>query len=490
MRASTFGILGSIGLSLCVAAGDVGCAVKSSSHVLGGGSSEAASPVKPILDSVPATALTTQRYGIASWKVFLGRSQMVYEGYDANGKPVSGYQMAWFKAASGATSHLRVMPLDGSGSAMRLYGATTSGTFSSTQKQFFLHVAYDFQEYMASKGVVTGASAKVGVQPVKDFVVHEPGGGVAYEPAQRAFGVAPGLAPTGVERSGLAPTLGHAPVPFGPASGFGVREDWSWIGVGSFVLAGAAGVAAAASLPVTAAVIGVAAAGAGIYAYVTENPNTPAEAPVCQVSPTQTGDLQSTQTGENPSQQTFDQQWNQDMDSLNANQSCPSCSNGSGDLDVNPQNGDVQNGSDPNDPGGAQTQNGGATGDQNDPGASGDQGTPTQGSSSGSSSGGGDGAQDQATQDQGTQDQGTQDQGTQDQGSQDQGQDQAAQDQGQDQGQDQASQDQGSQDASQDQGQDALHPLHHRRRHHRHHHHTPKTAWGRVYAFFASQPQP
>ena len=437
MRGSTIGAFISMGIGLCVVAGDVGCAARTSSHgFAGGGSATATAAAKPILDNVPASELTAQHYGIKTWKVFVGKSQMVYEGYDVNGKPIEGCQVAWFKPAQNTPAHLRVMVLDGTAASLRLFGPTTTGHFSGSQAQFLMHIGYDFQQVMANPGSLTGSSA----------------------------------------------------------NGIPIHEDWTWVGVGSYVAAGAAAVAAVAGAPITAGVLGVAAAGMGLYSYVTENPNP--STPPSQVSDVtadpESGQLTETPTQDSPSSQTFDQQWNQDMDSLDQTQTCPSCTDPSGDLNVNPQNGDVSSGSpdDPSNPGSSSGASGSSTSDGSDPGASDQNGTPTPssgGPSTGSSSGGtgddgsGDASQDQGTQDQGTQDQGTQDQGTQDQAAQDQGtQDQSSQDQ--------ASQDQGSQDASQDEGEDALRVRHHHRRHHHHRHH-PKTAWGRIYNWLQTQYQ-
>ena len=104
------------GLGLSVATGDVGCAQRT--HATG--FEAQAQTVKPILDEVPASSFTTQRYGIASWKVFMGRSQIVYEAYDKNGAAVEGCQFAWFKATATSPAHLRIMMLDGTGAAMRV----------------------------------------------------------------------------------------------------------------------------------------------------------------------------------------------------------------------------------------------------------------------------------------------------------------------------------------------------------------------------------
>ncbi len=374
MRRSTFGVIASIGLGLCVATGDVGCATKT--HDPGFGVQTATA--KPILDEVPASALTSQAYGIASWKVFMGRSQLVYEAYDRTGAAVQGCQFAWFKASTSTPAHLRIMMLDGSGAAMRVSaGPTLTGSFSASQTQFLLHAGYDFQELLASQG-----------------------------------------------------TLAPASVP-GAATG-AVRLDWTWVGVGSYVAAGAGtvilGGVALATLPVTAGALvvggvvagtalGVAAAGMGLYSYVTENPNTPATpAPACQVDSSQDGQLSASDTTDpSMSGQTFDQQWNQDMDALNSTQTCPSCSDPSSDLNVNPQNGDVSPDSSTGDPGAASGGDGNGdspTSDSTDTGGGG--GDPSGSSSgsgddgTGSSSGGtgGDGTQDDS-QDQGsTQDQG------------------------------------------------------------------------------------
>jgi hypothetical protein len=456
MRGSITGVIASIGLGLFIATGDVACTQKTETAAFTG----QATGAKPVLDEVPASSFTTQRFGVASWKVFMGRSQIVYEAYDQTGAPVQGAQFAWFKATPTVPAHLRIMMLDGTGAALRLSsGPTMTGSLSANQSQFLLHAGYDFQQLVASQGTLAPASAG---QPPHSNVIIRPHGGEGLE------------------------VIANGPV----------HMDWTWMGVGSYVAGGAAAVvlggaalAAGVTFGVGVAVVGgtalaVASAGMGLYSYVTENPNTPATppAPVSQVTPdSQTGQMTATTPQDSTmSSQTFDQQWNQDMDALNSTQNCPSCSNPSSDLDVNSQNGDVQSGnpSDPNAPGGGAAGasgdgTGGSASDTTDPGAAAAMGGSGGSSSGGSSGGDGTGAtQDQASQDQASQDQASQDQASQDQASQDQAsQDQASQDQA---SQDQASQDQASQDqASQDSS--AI-----RRRHHRHHHHR-QTVWRLLY---------
>ncbi len=388
MRASAVGIISTIGLGLCAAAGDVGCAVKTTPQGFGSSGASAAktSEATPILDNVPATSITTQDYGIASWKMFVGRSQVVFAGYDGQGHAVEGAQVAWFKAVQSAPAHVRVMVLDGSNAAMRVYKSGYGGSFSNAQSQFLMHIGYDFQQFKASGFKQLNVPGTV----VRSLPTTDWGFGQRRMEPVRFGGLPLNTAPS---------DLGNLPV----------DVEWTWTGVAGYGLGIAAGVAGGVAVVATggsALVVGAGLASAGLwvgaeavglYSYITENPNNPPappDAPASQVSQDpQTGQLSAT-TPESVPEMTFDQKWDDDMQQLSQNNSCPSCANQNGDLDVNGQNGDVSSGN-PNDPGaqqggaGANGENGGSTSGSSDQGAAGQPQTPTD-PGSGSSGGSGD----------------------------------------------------------------------------------------------------
>jgi hypothetical protein len=90
MRLSTLAVIGSIGLGLCIAAGDVGCTNKTEPSA-----GFTTQMPKPVAEGIPASKATTQAYGIVSWKAFLGRGQIVFTGYNKGGSAVTGYELAW-----------------------------------------------------------------------------------------------------------------------------------------------------------------------------------------------------------------------------------------------------------------------------------------------------------------------------------------------------------------------------------------------------------
>ena len=155
MRRWKLGVaVASLALGLGIAGADVGCAPH---HEAAGFSQPAA-----ILPTVPATAWTTKKYGIVNWRMFMGRSQIVVTGYDADENAVGGYQVAWFKETPTAPAHLRVMMLDGTNEAVRMWAGTTTidGQLSDNHQQFAMYAAYDFQQAQGASGALAGLSSQ------------------------------------------------------------------------------------------------------------------------------------------------------------------------------------------------------------------------------------------------------------------------------------------------------------------------------------------
>jgi hypothetical protein len=164
MRRSTLGFIGSVGLALCAASGDVAC---SSPGAGGFGSPAASSPAA--LDAFPASAPMTQAYGIVAWRFFAGLHQFVLTGYDGTGRALRGCQLASFKAVPSAPAHLRLLMLDGSGAVSRAApGSAPSSTISARQWEMVGYAMGDVERALATTGpsgasvsLTTGAGLRV-----------------------------------------------------------------------------------------------------------------------------------------------------------------------------------------------------------------------------------------------------------------------------------------------------------------------------------------
>jgi hypothetical protein len=134
-----------------VTAAASGCATGSSPH--GFGSSPATTTATP-LGAYAASTSMQQKYGIAEWRSFVGRKQIVVTGYRADGTAARGVQLAWFPKTSGSVGHTRLMMLDGSGAVLRrMVGGGESGHLSGAQIELLQTMRYDL-----SKGPMPASS--------------------------------------------------------------------------------------------------------------------------------------------------------------------------------------------------------------------------------------------------------------------------------------------------------------------------------------------
>jgi hypothetical protein len=163
MKRSTLGFIGSVGLALGVATGDVACGLP----LAGKGSPVASSPAA--LDAFPASAPMTQAYGIVAWRFFAGLHQFVLTGYDGTGRALRGCQLAAFKAVPGAPAHLRLLMLDGSGAVSRVApGSAPQSTIAASQWEMVGYAMGDVERALAatgpsttSLGLTTGSGLRV-----------------------------------------------------------------------------------------------------------------------------------------------------------------------------------------------------------------------------------------------------------------------------------------------------------------------------------------
>jgi hypothetical protein len=157
-----------VGLGVVAAAavtgGTVGCGSRAKTAPF------SASPAKGAalpLGIYPASPRMEQLYGIVEWRSFIGRAQVVITGYRADGSPARGMQIAWFRSATGAPGHVRMMMLDGSGSTLRRdVNGKKTGSISALQLQLVHSIEYDLQRAMlpaTSDGVKGAAFGGAGV---------------------------------------------------------------------------------------------------------------------------------------------------------------------------------------------------------------------------------------------------------------------------------------------------------------------------------------
>ena len=164
-------------ITLCVAmAVSFGC----SSHRWGFETSASA------LGTYPATSSMTNKYGIVEWRIFLGRTQIVYTGYRADGTPSRGVSVAWYKATSSMPAHTKVSMLDGTGAALRrMVGGGMTGHLSADQKLFVETLKYDVTR--ATQGTAGTQSFGSGGFHTMDFTTQSsgsPNGGPDCQAAQ------------------------------------------------------------------------------------------------------------------------------------------------------------------------------------------------------------------------------------------------------------------------------------------------------------------
>ncbi len=146
MHSCKLTILGAAFVSVMMAAG---CARPNNAFT-----GKSASP----LGVYPASQSMTQKYGIVEWRAFFGKTQLVVTGYKADGSPVRGVQLAWFKATQQMPGHTRVMMLDGTNATLRrLVGGAKTGQLSKDQLLFIETIRYDLMRSKTS-ATVKGSS--------------------------------------------------------------------------------------------------------------------------------------------------------------------------------------------------------------------------------------------------------------------------------------------------------------------------------------------
>jgi hypothetical protein len=493
MRASW--LRGLAGIGLCAAMGAMACGPRRD-----GGFASASTPRALPLGVFPASAIMTQKYGIVEWRFFSGRSQRVVTGYRADGSAARGVQLAWFPKTPTSEGHLRMLMLDGSGTAVRRTSSgSVTGSLTPLQAEVLVYSAYDAVRYgKEAAGTVEGQSADPGAVRFHPLDVPQNAQscgnqlsgtwtngvscaeGVVGAPATVIWGLIENL-PGEVQGNlgGLdqkltdsidTPCLGFfnnyanslsacAPAgcvidPGGPMvcgfdSGTASTED---AGTGS-----SNDDAAVASNDDAAAGGDDASPGAGDDGGDPGAGDDGGDTEVASGDDGGSGAGDDSNGDDGGASNGDDPPTDQEIQTASNDSSCLSCQGSASDLSVNPENGDVSPAN--NDPGAGNDPS--ATSDTSDPpgGSSGSSGGADNGGSSSStgssSSSGGQASEDQSSEDQASQDQPAQDQG---QGTQDT----------------QPSQDQGSQDQSQDQSQDdsAI-----RRRHHGH----KPSGWRRLY---------
>jgi len=159
MRASW--LRGMVGIGLCATAAGMACGP----HQGGKGfASTSTTPRALPLGVFPASAIMTQKYGIVEWRFFSGRTQRVVTGYRADGSAARGVQLAWFPKTAQSAGHIRMMMLDGTGTAVRrMSTGEVTGTITPLQAEVLVYSAYDAVRYAKSSGAtINGASADPG----------------------------------------------------------------------------------------------------------------------------------------------------------------------------------------------------------------------------------------------------------------------------------------------------------------------------------------
>ena len=138
-------LVASIAVELCVVlVAASGCASGSQPRGFGGAPPPATGTQAMPLGTYPASASLSQKYGIAEWRTYVGKTQIVVTGYRADGTAARGMQLAWFPSTATSVGHTRLTMLDGTGAVLRrMVGSGETGHLSTEQTDLLQTMRYD-----------------------------------------------------------------------------------------------------------------------------------------------------------------------------------------------------------------------------------------------------------------------------------------------------------------------------------------------------------